>query len=112
MADIVLIENAQISTVDTVVTLYSALPGGAGTIVTAWSAVNNSSISSSVSYKAYITDSGGAVIGSLIPLTIVVRDRFHAGSSVINQTVPPGGSIRAENSQSNGLLFYVTGREQ
>jgi len=112
MVDFVLIENAQIGTVDTITPLYTSPPDGQGTVITAWSATNNSTISSSVSYRAYIVSAGGTIIGPIIPLTIVVRDRFHAGPSATNQVVPPGGSIQAENSQINGLLFYATGREQ
>ena len=43
---------------------------------------------------------------------IVVIDKFDSAPSMINQVVPAGGTIRAENSAGDSLSFYATGREQ
>ena len=110
MADTPIIINETISSVDTITTLYSSPEKGSGTIITAFTASNDGG-PSSVSYKAYIYDLSGTP-QAVISQTIVVKDRFHSGPSIVNQTVPPGGTIRAENSAADGLNFYATGREQ
>ena len=111
MADTPLINNTKISAADTVTELYLSPAAGLGTIVNAFTATNDSGLAS-VSYKAYIYDITGATVSAVIPQTIVVKDRFHAGQSIVNQVVPAGGTIRVENSAADGLNFYASGREQ
>lgn len=110
MADTPIIINETIAAVDSITTLYSSPATGFGTLITAFTASNDGG-PASVSYKGYIYDSAGTPM-AVIPQTIVVKDRFHSGPSMVNQTVPPGGTIRVENSAANGLNFYATGREQ
>ena len=110
MADTVIISNTTISAIDSVTVLYTASAAGLGTVINAFTATNSSA--SSVTYKAYIYDITGSVVSAVIPQTIVVKDRFHAGASIVNQVVPAGGTIRVENSAANGLNFYCSGREQ
>lgn len=110
MADIPIINNTKISSADTITTLYTAPVSGAGVVVTAFTASNNSA--ASASYKAYIYDVSETVVDAIVPQKIVVRDRFDSAPSMINQIVPAGGSIRAENSTADALSFYATGRPQ
>ena len=110
MADKPIVINITVSTVDTITTLYDSPESGAGTLITAFTASNDGG-PASVSYKGYIYDSAGSPM-AVIPQTIVVKDRFHSAPSMVNQTVPAGGTIRVENSTADGLNFYATGREQ
>ena len=110
MADIPIIINQTIAAVDSIATLYSSPDTGSGTLITAFTATNCTT--TGVSYLAYIVSSSGSADCSIIPFTIVGRDKFHSGPSMVNETVPPGGTIRVENSAANGLNFYATGREQ
>jgi len=110
MADIALTNNAKVGSVDTVATIYTAPSEGLGTIITAFTASN--CITTGVSYKAYIVELSGTADCAVIPFTIVGRDRFHGGASIVNQVVPAGGSIQVENSTGNGLGFTISGREQ
>lgn len=110
MADSVLINNTKISAADTVASLFTSPLSGAGTIITAFTVSNNSA--ASASYKAYIVDAAGVVGDAIVPQKIVVRDRFDSAPSIVNQVVPGGGTIRAENSTGNALSFYATGRNQ
>jgi len=110
MADSVLINNTTITAVDAITPLYTSPAGKGGTIITAFTVSNNSA--ASVSYKAYIFDKTEALVEAIVPLKIVVKDRFDSGPSIVNQVVPEGGTIRAENSTSDGLNFFATGREQ
>jgi hypothetical protein len=110
MADSVLIDNKKVSSADTITPLYTSPTGGGGTIITAFTASNNSA--ASASYKAYIFDSSGSSVDAIIPQKIVVRDRFDSGPSIVNQVVPAGGTIRVENSTADSISYYATGREQ
>lgn len=110
MATNVLVNSAQNTVVDTIETFYSS-PGtpGIGTIITAFTASNNTT--SSKTYKAYIFDVSGTVLQAVIPQKIVVRDRFDLGPSIVGQIIPPGGSLRMESSDANSIAFRVTGNE-
>lgn len=110
MVDTVLVNNTTISAADTVTQIYSSPAAGSGTLITAFTATNIDS--ASVSYKAYIVDSGGIVGGPVIPQKIVVKDRFDSGASIVNHVIPASGSLRVENSTGDGISFFVTGREQ
>ena len=110
MADKSIVTNETISTVDTITTLYTSPEDGGGTLITAFTATN--CITTGVSYLAYIVAAGDSTDCPIIPFTIVGRDRFHSGPSIVNQTIPAGGTLRIENSATNGLNFYATGREQ
>lgn len=110
MTDSVIINNTKISAPDVVTTLFTSSTAGQGTIITAFTVTNNSA--ASASYKAYIVDSAGVVGDAVVPQKIVVRDRFDSAPSIVNQVVPAGGSIRAQNSTGDALNFYATGRNQ
>lgn len=110
MTDKVIINNSQISAVDTVTTLYTSPTGGQGTIITAFTITNV--ITTGVSYQIYIADSTGVVSCPIVPFKIVARDNFDSPLGLINHVVPAGGTIRAENSTGNGICFYASGREQ
>ena len=110
MATIPLVVNGENTAADTIESLYTSPSQGAGTVVTAFTASNDTT--SSKSYLAYIFDSAGSLVSSVIPMTIVVRDRASPGSTIINQTIPAGGTLRIESSAANSLNFYVSGIEQ
>ena len=110
MTDKALVENFKTAGVDAIETAYTSPSAGKGAIITAFTASNNHP--TSVSYKAYIYDGGGSLVSAIIPQTIVVKDRFHSGPSIVNQVIPAGGTLRIENSAANSLNYYVTGREQ
>jgi hypothetical protein len=107
MTDRVLTDRT-VTPVNTPTTVYTAPSDGQGTIITAFTASN--CLTSGVSYKAYIT--GGTADCAIIPFTIVGRDKFSPGSAIVGHTVPSGSKIQVENSASDGLNFYITGREQ
>ena len=110
MTDKVLVSNKQSVLADTIESFYSSPSAGQGTVIKAFTATNDTT--SSKSYKAYIYNSSGALVSSVIPFTIVVRDRVDFGASIVNQVVPAGGSLRVESSGTNSLNFYVSGLEQ
>lgn len=109
MADKPLVFNQTVNIADTIEIFYTSPPSGQGTRVKAFAASNNTE--SSRSYKAYIYDSTGSTVLAIIPFTIVVRDKVNFGSSIINQVIPAGGTLRIEASGTDGPNFYVTGLE-
>lgn len=110
MTDIVIVNNTKISTADNVTNIYTSPGSSSGTIVTAFTVSNSSA--ASASYKVYIVDATGVVGDPVSPQKIVVKDRFDSVPAIVNQVVPSGGSIRAENSTGDALNFFATGREQ
>lgn len=110
MTEKTLIANKTIATADTITTLYTSKASGLGTVIRALTVSNNSL--TSASYKAYIFSAAGAIEGAICPLKIIVRDRFDSAASAVNQVIPPGGTLRAENSTADALSFYMSGLEQ
>lgn len=103
-----LIQNSSNTAVDTVEVFYTADNGIVGVEITKFTAVNNSG--SSVSFKGYIYDSTGGLVDAIIPMTIVVKDKFNPGYSAVGHLIPPGGSLRLESSAAGGLNYFCTGR--
>jgi len=108
MTDIAIIQNKTNAAPDVIEAFYTDSSIN-GTRVKAFTASN--STETSISYKAYIYDSTGVLVSAVIPMTIVVRDRTSYGQGIVNQVIPPGGSLRVESSNI-GLNFYVTGYVQ
>lgn len=110
MTDIVLVFNDKNTAPDTIEAFYTSPASGLGTRIKSFTAANDSS--ASVSYKAYIYSSSGGAVDAVIPQTIVVKDKADFGPAIINQVIPPGGTLRMESSTADALNFYVTGVEQ
>ena len=109
MTDKVIVFNTQSAAADTIENFYISPAAGLGTKIKSFTASNDTLTSQS--YKAYIYNSAGVPVNSVIPLQIVVRDTADYGASIIGQVIPTGGSLRVESSNSAGLNFYVTGAE-
>lgn len=109
MADKVLVASASNGAPNSIEQLYGSPTGGDGTIITAFSAINNTDINAT--YMAYIYDSSGAAVLPVIPLKIVVRKRYDVGASITNQLIPAGGSLRTESGTANAITFRVSGVE-
>lgn len=109
MTDTVLIFNQKNGSPDTIEVFYTSPAGGNGTLIKSFVASN--ATAASLNYKAYIYPQSGTAPDPLVPTTIVVRDDSHFGAQMVNQVVPPGGTIRVSSSQTNGLNFYATGDE-
>lgn len=107
MTDIVLVPSVTNTAANTIEVFYTAPSSSDGTLITAFSAINNSGVNAS--YKAYIYDSSGAVVDAVIPRKIVVRDRFDTAPSITNHLIPNGGSLRMESSAANSITFRVSG---
>lgn len=109
MADAVLVNSAQNSAADTIQTFYTSPAGAGGTLITAFTASNNTG--ANASYKAYIYDSSGSALPAVVPLTIVVRNKESLGSGITNHFIPAGGTLRMESSAASSISFRVSGKE-
>jgi len=107
MADVVIVNSKENVVANTIEQVYLSPNSGNGTIITAFSAINNSGVNAS--YKAYIYDAGGAAVNPTIPIKIVVRNRFDVGPSITNQLIPNGGTLRVESSAAGSITFLLSG---
>ena len=110
MAESTLILNTKIPTADTPEILYTSPPSGSGTVISALTVTNDST--ASASYKIYIVGQTDDLGDPVVPQTIIVRDKASAAATAVNQTIPAGGTLRAENSTANALSFYMSGLKQ
>lgn len=80
-----------------------------GTLIDSFTAANNTAVNSS--YKAYILPVGGTVEFPQRPFKIVVSGEVDLGSGLINQLIPPGGSLWVEQSTANSIYFTISGKQ-
>ncbi len=107
MSNTVLVNSLTNTLANTIETIYTAPPNG--TIITSWTATNNTG--SNRIYKAYIFGLDGLPLQAIIPLKIIIRDRFDLGSGITNQFVPGGGTIRVESDLADSIVFRISGNE-
>jgi len=110
MASSTLIVNKGVNTVaDTPQSIYTSPARGSGTIITAFTAVNNST--SNKSYKAYIVDDGEPAENPQQPFRVVIWADIDLGTGIEGQTIPPGGSLYVEANAANSVYFTVSGKK-
>ena len=107
MADVVLVISESSNAANTIESFYASPSSSDGTFITAFSATNSSG--AIASYKAYIFDSSGTALDPVVPLKIVVRNRFDLAPTITNQLIPNGGSLRMESSAIGSITFRVSG---
>ena len=109
MATVVLVNSTQNSLTDTTQVFYTSPADGAGTVITAFTATNNTTANRT--YTAYIFDSSGDTLEAVTPLKVLIRNRFDPGSSIVNHLIPAGGTLRMQSDLADSIVFRVTGNE-
>lgn len=109
MATAVLANGVKNTVADTPQTIYTSPAAGAGTIITAFTATNNTTANRT--FKAYIYASGETSAPAILPLKVLIRNKFDPGSAIVNHVIPAGGSLRVESDLADSISFYVTGNE-
>ena len=109
MATTTLVNSVSNAQANTIQSFYTSPAGGGGTIITAFTATNNTG--ASASYRAYIVDSSGVIKGAVLPLKVVIRNRFDPGNAIVNQVIPQGGSLQMETNIIGAIDFHVTVNE-
>jgi len=100
--------NFKNTATDSQQTLYASPPTGAGTRIDSFTAANTGGINAS--YAAYI-DNGISDNKPIIPFRIVVWGESDLGIGLVNQTIPPGGTLKVESSSVGDIYFTVSGVE-
>lgn len=106
MTDIVLVASST-TTSTSIETFYTSPNSSNGTLITAFTASNNSGVNGW--YSAYIYDSSGALVSAIIPRQIVVRDKNDLGAGIVNQLIPNGGTLRMATDVTGSIDFRVSG---
>ncbi len=107
MATVVAVDSVQNSLANTIQEFFKSPADGAGTVITAFTATNNSGANRT--YKAYIFGADGIATDAVTPTKIVVRNRFDPGNSIVNHLIPAGGTLRMESDGATSIVFRVTG---
>jgi len=102
-----LVDNFVNSQVDAAQVAFTA-PATIAVTIDSFTAANNSQVNAS--YKAYIKTSTG-VLSPQVPFKVVVWGENDLGIGIVNQVIPPGGSLQVESSALDSLYFTVSGRE-
>ena len=109
MSASVLVNSAANSISDTIQPFYTSPSGGAGTRISAFTATNNTD--SNKIYEAFIYGPSQTGLGAVMPRKIVITNKFDTGGALINQLIPPGGSLNMRTNIAGSIDFRVTGDE-
>lgn len=105
-----LVETKQSAAADTPEIFYTSPSTGLGTVVTNFTATNETSLTRT--YKAYIVASGGSPILAVVPVRSLLTNRTDVPAELAGQTIPPGGTLQMESSAAATISFTVSGREE
>ena len=109
MATTVFVNSSSNTLANTIQPFYTAPSGGGGAIITAFTATNNTG--ANASYRAYIYGPSQSGLGAVLPLKVVIRNRFDPGNAIVNQVIPAGGTLQMETNIIGAIDFRVTGNE-
>jgi hypothetical protein len=93
---------------DTQQVVYTSPSTGSGTRIDSFTATNNGTVNSS--YIAYVNNGISAEV-PIIPFKVIVWGDSDLGIGLVNQTLPPGASLKVESSSINEIYFTVSGVE-
>lgn len=88
---------------------YTSPADGLGTVITNFTATNDSSTTRS--FKAYIVVSGGSATDPVVPTRTIIANRTDVSAELAGQMIPAGGTLQVESSLASSLVFTATGRE-
>jgi hypothetical protein len=96
-------------TVTTVVDLYTAPLGGAGTTIIAFTATN--STVTTATYNTFVVPTGGTAddTNKLIDVKSLAQSVTDVPAEVQNQLIPPGGTLAVQVSVGTTIAFRATG---
>lgn len=104
-----IVENEANTVADTPEVFYTDDGTDNGTTIDAFTASNSGS--SNGSYKAYIVGLGDSPVNPIIPFEIVTFGENELGVGIVNQLIPPGGTLQMESSAIDKIFFTVSGRK-
>jgi len=89
--------------------IYQSPERGGGTIITAFTATNTSTVNRY--YRAYIVPKDEGIDNPQIKYRIVVWGEIDLGAGIDGQVIPPGGKLYVESSAPDSIYFTLSGRE-
>ena len=109
MANLLIVDNKSSTVADSPEIFYVSPSTGKGTVINAFTASNTSLVNRD--YQAYIVGLSGSATNPIRPFKIVVWGEVDLGTGIVNQIIPPGGSLRMESSAIDSIHWTVTGQE-
>ena len=103
-----IVQNKANKAADTREVFYTSPVRGGGTQINSVTASNTSTVNAS--YKAYITDEL-TNDQPVIPFKVVVWGENDLGIGLVNQVIPPGGTLSFETSAIDSIYFNVAGTD-
>jgi len=103
-----IVESRQTASADTPEVFYTSPATGIGTVITNFTASNDSLLDAT--YKAYIVASGAAG-NPLVPSRSVITGRSDVSAEMAGQVIPAGGTLQMEASSAGTIAFTVSARE-
>ncbi len=89
--------------------VYTSPAGGAGSVVTAFTITNSTSVNRI--HSLYIYNADGSATKKLISNERLIRDKSSFGGEIVNHALLPGETIRAESDLANSVSWNITGKE-
>jgi hypothetical protein len=112
MAKNLLVNSYKSVAANTIEKIYESPAEGDGTVITSFTASNNTT--SSKTFKVYISSSTSAPVAADAqgPLKIVKKNKFDPGHFIVGHTIPAGGSVWFESNAIGGIGVTMTGDEK
>lgn len=104
-----LVASQKASAADTPQEFYTSPSNGLGTIITNFTASNDTGVTRT--YKAYIVPSGGSATVPIVPKRAIVTDRTDISPEMAGQLIPAGGTLQMESDTASSISWTVSGRE-
>ena len=94
---------------NTVETIYTSPPGGSGSVITAFTATNATTVNRI--HSAYIFGSDGVLTNKIISDERLIRNKSSFGGEIVNQALDPGETIRVESDLADSVSWNLSGKE-
>lgn len=104
-----LVASQKASAADTPQVFYTSPSNGLGTIITNFTASNDTVATKT--YKAYIVVSGGSATVPNVPQRAISTNRTDISPEMAGQLIPAGGTLQMESDASSSISWTVSGRE-
>ena len=104
-----LVASQKASGADTPQVFYTSPSNGFGTIITNFTASNDTAATRT--YQAYIVVSGGSATVPVVPTRAIVTNRTDTPPELAGQFIPAGGTLQMESDAATSIAWLVSGRE-
>ena len=89
--------------------VYKSPVNGGGSVVTAFTATNATSVNRI--HSTYIFGADGVLTKKLISDERLIRNKSSFGGEIVNQALDPGETIRVESDLADSISWNISGKE-